>query len=351
MDDLDSLKLRYRCPECKNLESHHPIDKKRKCEKCGTVLTEITEKDYQHYKDKKKKKEEDKKEKKEKDKDKDFSKNKDKKKKKSEKKEEESPEKEDKKNKHKLKRSSSIKDIEDKNYKKKESKETSDLNSRKRKSRSKSSSKKDKKKKRNRYRSLEKLGPILNKIVSKALNGGKGVEKDLKKLNKIDFSSITDSDENNITINHSNNQPTQVLINQKDVTHIVDTDVFQPLFNTLNSVFMDNFMENFSSSSTSYYNNVQTVVNNNREHAIKNGSVPCNDECISNLKQFKLSNKYCKKGKDGNYELPSCCICLSEIKKGKETTLLPCGHMFHSKCCISWLKKNNTCPMCRYEVK
>ena len=354
MDVLDSLKLRYRCSECKNLESHHPTDKKRKCEKCGKVLTEITESEYQHYKDKKKKKEEDKKEKKEKDKkEKDSSKDKkekEKKKKKSEKKDEESPEKEDKKQK-KLKRSSSTKNIEDKNYKKKENKETVDLTSRKRKSRSKSSSKKDKKKKRNRYRSLEKLGPILNKIVSKALNGGKGVEKDLKKLNKIDFSSISDSNENNITINHNNNEPTQVLVNQKDVTHIVDTEVFEPLFNTLNSVFMNNFMENFSSSSTTYYNNVQTVVNNNREHAKKNGSVPCNDDCLNNLKQFKLSNKYCKKDKDGNYELPSCCICLSEIKKGKETTLLPCGHMFHSKCCVGWLKKNNTCPMCRYEIK
>ena len=60
--DEDSLKLRYRCSECKNLESHHATDKKRKC---GTILTEITEKDYQHYKDKKKKKEEKKKEKRE----------------------------------------------------------------------------------------------------------------------------------------------------------------------------------------------------------------------------------------------------------------------------------------------
>ena len=51
--DEDSLKLRYRCSECKNLESHHATDKKRKC---GTILTEITEKDYQHYKEKKKKK-------------------------------------------------------------------------------------------------------------------------------------------------------------------------------------------------------------------------------------------------------------------------------------------------------
>ena len=340
MEELDSLKLRYRCPECKNLESHRVSDKKRKCEKCGKTLTEITEKDYHHYKKEQKKEEEDKKEKK------DSSKNIDKKEKKKKKEEEDSPEKEeDKKHKRKLKRSSSTKNIEDKNYKlKKENKEVGDLTSR---SKSKS---KEKKKKRNRYKSIEKLGPILNKIVSKVLKGGKGIEKHLKKLNKIDFSSITHSRDNNIIINHSNNQPTTIMVNDKEITNIVDTEVFEPLFNTLNKVFLNNFMENFSSSSTTYYNNVQNVVYNNRQHAIKNGSVPINDKGLAKLKNFKLSDKYCKKGKDGNYELPSCCICLSEIKKGKETTLLPCGHMFHTKCCMGWLETNNTCPMCRYEI-
>ena len=40
-----------------------------------------------------------------------------------------------------------------------------------------------------------------------------------------------------------------------------------------------------------------------------------------------------------------------EIQKGENTVLLPCGHMFHWKCCLTWLKKNNTCPMCRFEIK
>ncbi len=176
------------------------------------------------------------------------------------------------------------------------------------------------------------------------------MEKDLKKLNKLDFSEVSDSNNNNITINHNNNQPTQVLVNNKDVTKIVDTEVFEPLFNTLNGYLFNNFMQNFASSSTTYYSNAQTVVNNNRNYATKHGSKPIKDESLSNLKQFPLSNKYCKKGKDGKYELPSCCICLSEIKKGKNTILLPCKHMFHSKCITDWLKSNNTCPMCRKEI-
>jgi hypothetical protein len=69
------------------------------------------------------------------------------------------------------------------------------------------------------------------------------------------------------------------------------------------------------------------------------------------LKKFKLSEKYCKKEEGGNLEKPNCCICLEEIQIGKETVLLPCGHMFHYDCCITWLKKSNTCPICRFEIK
>ena len=60
---------------------------------------------------------------------------------------------------------------------------------------------------------------------------------------------------------------------------------------------------------------------------------------MNKLKRFNLTNNYWKKGKNGKIELPDCCICLSEIAKGKETVLLPCGHMFHWKCCLNWLKK------------
>ena len=100
-----------------------------------------------------------------------------------------------------------------------------------------------------------------------------------------------------------------------------------------------------------YFEEIQNMVNNNQQYALENGSEPVKDKTLSKLKKFKLTSKYCKKDKNGKIELPNCCICLSEIMKGKETILLPCGHMFHSKCCLSWLKTNNTCPMCRFEIK
>ncbi|XP_060190980.1 E3 ubiquitin-protein ligase RDUF2-like [Lycium barbarum] len=48
--------------------------------------------------------------------------------------------------------------------------------------------------------------------------------------------------------------------------------------------------------------------------------------------------------------LKSCSICLEELEVNKEVSELPCNHFFHKHCIVPWLKKNNTCPLCRYEL-
>jgi len=361
MDDDNEieLKLRYRCPNCKSLESHRPSDKKRKCKNCGSSLTEITEKDYHNYKHKlKKSSEEDEKEISSKTKEKE----KDKKKKKKEDKKEEKDEKEkdETKNKKKLKKNLSTKNLDDKNYKLKKSSEededkksesNSDHKSKKNKEKEKDKKKDDKKKKKNRHKSIEKLGPIVSNIVSNLFNQKK-LEKELEKLDEISFSEFDDLDGATIVVNHNDDNTTKVLVNNKEI----NTEVFDPIFNSFGAIFnenfVNNFMQNFSSTGGAhYYENMQTIVNDNQQYAKKHKINGIKESVLSKLKQFKMNKKYMKKGKDGKLELPSCCICLSEIEKGKETMLLPCGHMFHNKCCLNWLKNNNTCPMCRFEIK
>ena len=355
---MNDLKLRYRCSSCKNLESHDATTKKkRKCEKCGTYLTEITEKDYQHYKSKKEKKEdkEDKKEGKNKDK-------KDKKKKKSEK-DDDSSDTEKKKSKHKLKRSNSTKNIDDKNYKlKKQDNDEDDLNQS-----TISTAKKDKKKeikeKKNRRKSLEKLGPVLSKVVNNIFKGGKHLEKGLKKLQKIDFEKYTGTDSANIKVNHYNDRPTEVFVNGEKIK--LKHDTFDGIFKHFNDFFSGNFQnnyaQNFMSSNQSYFgespnirynNNTTTNIINNGDDDSENeeDSEQIKEDKLAKLRKFKLTEKYCKKGKNDKLELPSCCICLSEIKIGKHSILLPCAHLFHYKCGANWLKDNRTCPMCRQEI-
>lgn len=61
----------------------------------------------------------------------------------------------------------------------------------------------------------------------------------------------------------------------------------------------------------------------------------------------------------------SCIICLDNIPTNNNETqdkdisrteeekiaVLDCGHRFHDKCIIEWLKKHDKCPICRIQVK
>jgi hypothetical protein len=88
-------------------------------------------------------------------------------------------------------------------------------------------------------------------------------------------------------------------------------------------------------------NNVEMDDNQNEEE-IKVSS----DEFIESLKIEENQN-----------EDITCSICLEDIKKGDKCITLPCKDHPHIFCAnnetcpgiISWLKKSNTCPVCRTE--
>ncbi|KAI8532464.1 hypothetical protein RHMOL_Rhmol11G0216300 [Rhododendron molle] len=47
-----------------------------------------------------------------------------------------------------------------------------------------------------------------------------------------------------------------------------------------------------------------------------------------------------------------CAICLDTIFAGiKNVTGLPCSHIYHTNCIARWLRKSNSCPLCRIYVK
>lgn len=50
-------------------------------------------------------------------------------------------------------------------------------------------------------------------------------------------------------------------------------------------------------------------------------------------------------------ELPrDCSVCQDDMKVGDNVLRLSCCHTFHSECIMTWLHKNNNCPMCRHEM-
>ena len=152
--------------------------------------------------------------------------------------------------------------------------------------------------------------------------------------------------------NNRNRNQFRIVVQRQNVPH----NIFDPLFSNFGSVFGGAFQDNFSSNFRSNYrgnfaNEIIRILTQNIAENRRQRRPPASNEGLNKLKRFNMNEKYCKKEKGGNIEVPNCCICLDEIAMGEQTILLPCGHMFHNNCILTWLKKNNTCPMCRFEIK
>jgi hypothetical protein len=64
----------------------------------------------------------------------------------------------------------------------------------------------------------------------------------------------------------------------------------------------------------------------------------------------KLVSKKFDPSKENPFD--SCIICMVEYSENDEITTLPCDdkHYFHPECIKGWLKKNNSCPLCKKPV-
>ena len=47
---------------------------------------------------------------------------------------------------------------------------------------------------------------------------------------------------------------------------------------------------------------------------------------------------------------PLCPICSEDFILGECQTQLPCDHLYHKNCIASWMKVQQKCPICRYEI-
>lgn len=50
--------------------------------------------------------------------------------------------------------------------------------------------------------------------------------------------------------------------------------------------------------------------------------------------------------------LNRCSICLGEYQEKEVLRIMPkCGHNFHLSCIDVWLRKQSTCPVCRFPIQ
>ncbi|KAK2953568.1 hypothetical protein BLNAU_11432 [Blattamonas nauphoetae] len=47
----------------------------------------------------------------------------------------------------------------------------------------------------------------------------------------------------------------------------------------------------------------------------------------------------------------TCVICQWDYEEPERLMQLDCGHMFHWDCCVDWIKKFPTCPICRIDLR
>merc|ERR1719468_1184256 len=47
----------------------------------------------------------------------------------------------------------------------------------------------------------------------------------------------------------------------------------------------------------------------------------------------------------------NCAVCLCDFEGGERLRMLPCGHIFHSPCVDTWLRRNKVCPLCLYDAE
>ena len=81
--------------------------------------------------------------------------------------------------------------------------------------------------------------------------------------------------------------------------------------------------------------------------------INCNPESSKEkkIKEFLRKNKNQNIKKVFN---ESCIICLENFNHNNKEEIistLECGHQFHEKCIVEWLKKNDKCPLCRIKMK
>ena len=151
----------------------------------------------------------------------------------------------------------------------------------------------------------------------------------------------------------SNKTREEVLEDIEKINEITKTDLFKKKTNmnltfTLddNSPFKRTNSKNLILLNITFYNKKENKIIKKKENLDLDEFYNFY-ECLINSTILFFEKKNFSENKIIN-EIEICSICEEE----KVDTMLECSHFFCNQCIKTWLlKKNNSCPLCRFQIK
>nr|XP_016474890.1 PREDICTED: E3 ubiquitin-protein ligase RING1-like [Nicotiana tabacum] len=90
--------------------------------------------------------------------------------------------------------------------------------------------------------------------------------------------------------------------------------------------------------------NFEFVIEGAENDLNRYGTLPASKSAVEGLPSIKVNEELLKS------ELAQCVVCKDDFELGLDVKQLPCKHVYHEGCILSWLELHNSCPVCRYEL-
>ena len=85
-----------------------------------------------------------------------------------------------------------------------------------------------------------------------------------------------------------------------------------------------------------------------RENTSQNN--PASEQELNSLNKFEITQEHSQKTHDGNIEPLKCPICCENLEVKTKAVEMPCKHLYHEDCLLTWHKQQKTCPVCRVQL-